>query len=202
MTLLAQLGSLSNEAADHDFAMAVSRSLQPHDPHHRHSPTLIDPESGNSGHTTSNLRCRSQRTLRSGHAVQHRLEHLEEEDRSMNEMNKTMNLGELGSDNERASDDSDSELLARYQQYDDEAALAAIHSRHSDDLRAYASRALGAGSRADAEDMVQEAFQSFHKNRKRYSRETPVSASSSFGWSRMPAGCTWRHRDRKRDPFG
>ena len=92
----------------------------------------------------------------------------------MNEMNKTMNLGELGSDNERSSDDSDSELLARYQQYDDEAALAAIHSRHSDDLRAYASRELGAGSKADAEDMVQEAFESFHKNRKRYPKDTCV----------------------------
>jgi hypothetical protein len=52
---LAQLGSSLNQAADNDFAAAVSRSLQPHDPHHRHSLTAGNPETGNYEEARSNL---------------------------------------------------------------------------------------------------------------------------------------------------
>ena len=85
-------------------------------------------------------------------------------------MNELMTLGELGSE---AADD---ELLARYQQRDDEAALAAIHLRHSHNLWDYARRLLGAGKTHDADDIVQRAFLNFHAHRKEYPPKTCVRA--------------------------
>ena len=85
-------------------------------------------------------------------------------------MNELMTLRELGSE---AADD---ELLARYQQCDDEAALAAIHLRHSHNLWAYARRLIGAGKTHDAEDIVQRAFLNFHAHRKEYPPKTCVRA--------------------------
>ena len=77
---LAQLGSSLNQAADNDFAAAVSRSLQPHDPHHRYSLTAGNPETGNYEEATSNLTAPFPATFHVPtmrtvlHQIEHRLE--------------------------------------------------------------------------------------------------------------------------------
>jgi RNA polymerase sigma-70 factor (ECF subfamily) len=84
-------------------------------------------------------------------------------------MDELMNVGELASE-------ADDELLARYQQDDDEAAFAVIHDRHRDGLLAYARQHLDNVLNADAEDIVQQTFLQFYVNRKRYSPRTGVLA--------------------------
>ena len=166
---LAQLGSSPNEAADNDFAAAVSRTLQPHDPHHRHVRLPSDPETENCEETPSGLSCLFRRVL-----------YTDDRDSAASQtlprgrdkqMNKLMTLKERA----READD-DCELLARYQQNDDEDALATIHSRHVKDLQDYARRELGVGSGHDAEEIVQQTFLHFHVCRKRYPRQTCVRA--------------------------
>ena len=160
MTLLAQRGASSNEAADHDFAAAVSRSLQPNDPYHRQSLTAGVPKAGNYREATSNL-------LRPFRSDSYTDESSTPE--SANQMDELMNVGELAAE-------ADDELLARYQQDDDEAAFAVIHDRHRDGLLAYARQRLDNALSADAEDIVQRTFLQFHVNRKRYAPKTGVLA--------------------------
>lgn len=69
--------------------------------------------------------------------------------------------------------EADSDLLIRYQDLDDQAAFAELHSRYEKRLLAYLRR-KGGLLRAEAEVIVQEAFMRFHKNRKTYPRKTSV----------------------------
>jgi RNA polymerase sigma factor (sigma-70 family) len=145
------------------------RRLQPHDPHHRHIRLPGDPEAENCEETPSHLSCLFRRVLCTddrGSAPRQTLPRGRDK-----QMNKLMTLKERA----READD-DCELLARYQQYDDEEALATIHSRHVKDLQDYARRELGVGSGHDAEEIVQQTFLHFHRCRKRYPSQTCVRA--------------------------
>lgn len=84
-------------------------------------------------------------------------------------MTEMMNVAELASE-------ADEELLARYQQCDDDTAFTMLHDRHREELLAYAIGHLDMALRADAEDIVQQTFMHFHINRKRYAPKSCVRA--------------------------
>lgn len=65
-------------------------------------------------------------------------------------------------------DEADGELLTRYQRLDDQAAFAELDRRYHGQLVAYVRRFRGGVLRTAAEDIVQDAFLEFHKNRKKY----------------------------------
>lgn len=65
-------------------------------------------------------------------------------------------------------DEADGELLTRYQRLDDQAAFAEIDRRYHRQLVGYVGRFRGGVLRTAAEDIVQDAFLEFHKNRKKY----------------------------------
>lgn len=81
-------------------------------------------------------------------------------------MNATTDLNGL-----RAEADDD--LLVRYQELDDQAAFAELDRRYHRRLVAHLER-KGGLLRANAEEIVQETFMEFHKNRKTYPRKTSV----------------------------
>jgi RNA polymerase sigma factor (sigma-70 family) len=72
--------------------------------------------------------------------------------------------------------EADDDLLVRYQQLDDHAALAELDRRYHRLLLAYARKFHGGVLRELAEEIVQDAFLSFHKRRKTYAPKKGVSA--------------------------
>jgi len=174
MAKVAQTGTAAEEAGN-DILLAPSRAFsRPHYPQHQHNLFHIDPEAANCARATSKFP-RPSRHTSCTHDARSAPNQASTGGREQ-QMDERMNLDELASDN-----DGDGELLARYQQCDDETALARIHSRYCKDLRTYARRTitddlgLGGDLQADAEEIVQETFLKFHANRKRYPPQTCVS---------------------------
>ena len=175
MGQLAQTGTAAEEAGN-EVLLVLSRAVSRlHYPQHRRNLPHIDPEVANCAGVTSKFPRPSRHTLCT-HDARCSASNQASTGGREHQMDERMNLGELASDN-----DGDGELLARYQQCDDETALARIHSRYCKDLRTYARRTLtddlglGGDLQADAEEIVQETFLKFHANRKRYPPQTCVS---------------------------
>lgn len=153
MCALAALGTMPGESTGKSLLALSGPVLRPHNPLLRHSLLPVEPNSGDSAKVPSSLPGRF-RSI--GYTS----------DPSTFEENNRMAEATIA--NELANEASDDELLTRYQQLDDHTALAELERRYHRVLLARASRNLDRALQADAEDMVQEALLTFHRNRKKY----------------------------------
>lgn len=133
---------------------AVSR---PHNPLLRQSPTPVRPEAENSRQSSCSF---SGRSLCTQYATNQSV-------LGNDRMTTTTEPSLLGN----ATDD---DLLVRYRNFDDYAALAELDRRYHGELLVHARKHLPRPLQADAEDMVQEALMMFHEERKRYAPQGGV----------------------------
>ena len=160
MSELAGLGTLPEGTAGKSLLAPSRADVWPHNPHLRHSLPRITPNSGNSRRAPSNFSGRSRFTLcRDNPGTCEECDLMSETD-SLNTLAK----------------EADDDLLLRYQRFDDAAAYAELDRRYRRRLIAYASQYQGGLLRSMAEDIVQEAFMAFHKNRKTYALKNGVNA--------------------------
>lgn len=151
------LGTLPMAASCTALVVLSRPTLGPHNPLLRRSPSAVEPEGGKAGQNASNFPSRFRPTLYANES-----DTLAEND-AMAEMN---DLGDLRTE-------ADDDLLIRYQELDDQAAIAELDSRYHRRLVAYL-RKKGGLLRAWAEEIVQEAFLTFHQKRKTYPRQSSV----------------------------